>query len=142
MDVNVTASNSNLHKDGLTHSVNRPVDRPVGNQFDKQPNVVNAAVSGDGIQKAADSVRTTEQVNATTQVDAEELNKAVNDITESMSMMQKGLAFKVDEDLGIQVVKVIDVTTGELIRQMPNEEALEIAKKLNEVTGLLMKTEV
>jgi flagellar protein FlaG len=40
------------------------------------------------------------------------------------------------------VVKVIDVTTGELIRQMPNEEALEIAKKLNEVTGLLMKTEV
>ena len=119
MDVNVTASNSNLHKDGLTNSVNRSVDRQVGLQFDKQPNVVYAAVSSDGIQKAADTDRTTEQVNATTQVDAEELNQAVNDITESMSMMQKGLAFKVDEDLGIQVVKVIDVATGELIRQMP-----------------------
>jgi flagellar protein FlaG len=81
-------------------------------------------------------------VNVVTQVDAEELNKAVNDISASMNMMQKGLAFKVDEDSGIQIVKVIDVTTGELIRQIPNEEALDIAKKLNEVTGLLMKTEV
>ncbi|GGQ26217.1 flagellar protein FlaG [Shewanella litoralis] len=142
MDVNVTASNSNLHKEGLANSVNRQFERPVGSQLNGQSNVENAAASSDGVQKTADSVRTTEQVNATTRVDAEELNKAVNDITESMSMMQKGLAFKVDEDLGIQVVKVIDVTTGELIRQMPNEEALEIAKKLNEVTGLLMKTEV
>lgn len=138
MDVNVTASNSNLHKDGLVNSVSRPV----GNQIDAQSNVTNLGLPADGIQKATDSVRSTEQVNAATQVDAEELNQAVNDITESMSMMQKGLAFKVDEDLGIQVVKVIDVATGELIRQMPNEEALEIAKKLNEVTGLLMKTEV
>ncbi|UAL44933.1 flagellar protein FlaG [Shewanella inventionis] len=138
MDVNVTASNSNLHKDGLVNSVSRPV----GNQIDAQSSATNLGLPADGIQKAADSARSTEQVNAATQVDAEELNQAVNDITESMSMMQKGLAFKVDEDLGIQVVKVIDVATGELIRQMPNEEALEIAKKLNEVTGLLMKTEV
>lgn len=138
MDVNVTASNSNLHQDGLANSVSRPV----ASQVDSQPNATNLGLPAEGIQKVADSGRTTEQVNAATQVDAEELNQAVNDITESMSMMQKGLAFKVDEDLGIQVVKVIDVATGELIRQMPNEEALEIAKKLNEVTGLLMKTEV
>ncbi|MCL1112564.1 flagellar protein FlaG [Shewanella basaltis] len=138
MDVNVTASNSNMHKEGLVNSVNRSV----ASQVDSQSNAANLGLSADVIQKNADSGRTTEQVNAATQVDAEELNKAVNDITESMSMMQKGLAFKVDEDLGIQVVKVIDVATGELIRQMPNEEALEIAKKLNEVTGLLMKTEV
>lgn len=42
----------------------------------------------------------------------------------------------------MQVVKVIDVKTGDLIRQIPNEEALDMAKKLNEVAGLLMKTEV
>ncbi|WP_282109898.1 flagellar protein FlaG [Shewanella algicola] len=138
MDVNVTALSNNLHKEGLAHSANKPV----ANQLGSQPNAVNVGLPVEDVQKSVDNVRATEQVNATTRVDAEELNKAVNDITESMSMMQKGLAFKVDEDLGIQVVKVIDVTTGELIRQMPNEEALEIAKKLSEVTGLLMKTEV
>jgi flagellar protein FlaG len=130
MDVNLTASSSNLRKDGLA------------NLLDKQSNVVNSGLPADGIQKVGDSSRTTEQVNQAVKVDSEELNKAVNDISASMNMMQKGLAFKVDEESGVQIVKVIDVTTGELIRQIPNEEALDIAKKLNEVTGLLMKTKV
>ncbi|MBB1361908.1 flagellar protein FlaG [Shewanella sp. SR44-4] len=130
MDVNVAGSNINLRKDGLS------------NLLDKQSTVANAGLPVDGIQKPGDNSRTTEQVNQATKVDSEELNQAVSDIAASMNVMQKGLAFKVDEESGIQIVKVIDVTTGELIRQIPNEEALDIAKKLNEVTGLLMKTEV
>ncbi|MBB1390756.1 flagellar protein FlaG [Shewanella sp. SG44-6] len=110
--------------------------------LEKQPSLAKGALPGDSIQKVADNSRSTEQVNPASKVDAEELNQAVSDIAASMNVMQKGLSFKVDEDSGIQVVKVIDVTTGELIRQIPNEEALDIAKKLNEVTGLLMKTEV
>jgi flagellar protein FlaG len=129
MDVNVAGSNINLRKDGLS------------NLLDKQSTVANAGLP-DGIQKPGDNSRTTEQVNQATKVDSEELNQAVSDIAASMNVMQKGLAFKVDEESGVQIVKVIDVTTGELIRQIPNEEALDIAKKLNEVTGLLMKTEV
>ncbi|MCE9680009.1 flagellar protein FlaG [Shewanella sp. AS1] len=74
--------------------------------------------------------------------DVKALQEAMDNIADNMNLIQKGLAFNVDEDSGEQVVKVIDVTTGELIRQIPNEEALEIAKKLNEVTGLLLKTEV
>tara|TARA_R110002050_G_scaffold114444_1_gene229879 strand:+ start:285 stop:674 length:390 start_codon:yes stop_codon:yes gene_type:complete len=129
MDVNVAGLNINLRKDGLS------------NLLDKQSTVANAGLL-DGIQKPGDNSRTTEQVNQATKVDPEELNQAVSDIAASMNVMQKGLAFKVDEESGVQIVKVIDVTTGELIRQIPNEEALDIAKKLNEVTGLLMKTEV
>ncbi|MGI2179020.1 flagellar protein FlaG [Shewanella frigidimarina] len=129
MDVNVASSNINLRRDGLS------------NLLDKQSTVANAGLP-DGIQKPGDNSRTTEQVNQATKVDSEELNQAVSDIAASMNVMQKGLAFKVDEESGVQIVKVIDVTTGELIRQIPNEEALDIAKKLNEVTGLLMKTEV
>ncbi len=58
-----------------------------------------------------------------------------------MSMMRKGLAFKVDEKSGQAVVTVLDKDTGDVIRQMPSEEALALAEKLSEVTGLLMKTE-
>ncbi|MDN5498452.1 MAG: flagellar protein FlaG [Shewanella sp.] len=95
-----------------------------------------------GVPATDDSVRSVEQVNQTAQVDAEELQQAVKEIAASMNLMQKGLAFNIDEDSGKQVVKVIDEQTGDLIRQIPNEEALEIAKKLSEVAGLLMKTEV
>ncbi len=58
-----------------------------------------------------------------------------------MSVMRKGLAFKIDEHSGTNVVSVMDIESGDLIRQIPNEEALKLARKLTEVTGLLMKTE-
>ncbi|MGL4473868.1 MAG: flagellar protein FlaG [Shewanella sp.] len=72
---------------------------------------------------------------------SEALDKVVEDMTSMMSMMRKGLAFKVDDTSGRSVVSVMDVDSGNIIRQIPSEEALELAQKLSDVTGLLMKTE-
>jgi len=131
MDVNFSsASITSARKDSLAHLADKQVDSV------KQP------LPDSGIQTAGDQSRSVNKVNQTSKADAEDLQKAVNDIAKSMNVMQKGLAFNIDEESGVQVVKVIDVNTGDLIRQIPNEEALEIAKKLNEVAGLLMKTEV
>jgi len=131
MDINFThASTPSARKDSLAHLA------------DNKTNVAAQAMRDNGIQAAGDSTRTVNQVNQATKVDSQALHQAVNDIAASMNLMQKGLAFNIDEDSGKQVVKVIDEQTGDLIRQIPNEEALEIAKKLNEVAGLLMKTEV
>lgn len=74
-------------------------------------------------------------------MDEEELQNLVEDLSSMMSVMRKGLAFKIDEDSGTSVVSVMDIESGDLIRQIPNEEALKLARKLTEVTGLLMKTE-
>lgn len=71
----------------------------------------------------------------------QELNKLAEDLTDMMSVMRKGLAFKIDDSSGQNVVSVMDVDSGDVIRQIPNEEALELAQKLSEVTGFLMKTE-
>ncbi|MGI2115147.1 flagellar protein FlaG [Shewanella frigidimarina] len=130
MDVNVTTLNTNLRKDGLSHLV------------DKQSNAENIELPQDRVPNVGDLRTQVEQVNQAVKVDSEELKQAVNDIAASMNVMQKGLSFKIDEESGVQIVKVIDVKTGDLIRQIPNEEALDIAQKLNEVAGLLMKTEV
>jgi flagellar protein FlaG len=131
MDVNLaTTSNLASRKDSLS------------TLMDKQVSQAQAGLPDSGIQSAGDTDRNVNKVNSASKVDSEELHKAVDDISKSMNVMQKGLAFKVDEDSGMQVVKVIDVKTGDLIRQIPNEEALDMAKKLNEVAGLLMKTEV
>ena len=59
-----------------------------------------------------------------------------------MSMMQKGLKFSVDKESGQQVIKVQDIASGDIIRQIPSEEALLLAEKLSEVSGILMKIEV
>lgn len=73
--------------------------------------------------------------------DPGKLTQVAAELSDMMSMMRKGLAFKVDENSGQAVVTVLDRDTGDVIRQMPSEEALKLAEKLSEVTGLLMKTE-
>ncbi|MGS0695573.1 flagellar protein FlaG [Shewanella sp. 0m-4] len=69
------------------------------------------------------------------------LHDVANELTDMMSLMRKGLAFKVDEHSGQNIVSVMDVDSGDVIRQIPNEEALELAQKLAEVAGFLLKTE-
>lgn len=101
----------------------------------------NPKVQSDTVISPTDATQAAEDVKASENKGVE-LQQAVDDIATSMDFIQKGLAFKIDKELGEPVVRVIDISTGDLIRQIPNEEALEIAKKLNEVTGLLMKTEV
>jgi len=73
--------------------------------------------------------------------DSSKLAQVATELSDMMSMMRKGLSFKVDENSGQAVVTVLDKDTGDVIRQMPSEEALALAEKLSEVTGLLMKTE-
>jgi flagellar protein FlaG len=38
------------------------------------------------------------------------------------------------------VVKVIDTETKQVLRQLPSEESLEIAKNLNSMKGLLINS--
>ncbi|MBR9726760.1 flagellar protein FlaG [Shewanella intestini] len=72
----------------------------------------------------------------------DKLSDVAENLTNMVSMMQKGLKFSVDEDSGEQVIKVQDVQSGDVIRQIPSEEALKLAEKLSEVSGILMKIEV
>lgn len=82
-----------------------------------------------------------EQKQAENDKEPSKLVQVATELSDMMSMMRKGLAFKVDESSGQAVVTVLDRDTGDIIRQMPSEEALALAEKLSEVTGLLMKTE-
>ncbi|AZG37587.1 flagellar protein FlaG [Shewanella psychromarinicola] len=75
------------------------------------------------------------------QSEAEVLAEVVEQLSEVVTLMNKGLAFSVDEDSGSAIVKVMDIDTGDIIRQIPSEEALELAQKLQDVKGLLLKTQ-
>jgi flagellar protein FlaG len=51
----------------------------------------------------------------------------------------QGLEFSVDNDSKRTIVKVVDQTTKEVLRQIPSPEALAIAKSLDSSKGLLIK---
>jgi len=50
----------------------------------------------------------------------------------------RDLSFRVDEAAGATVVTVRNASTGEIIRQMPSEEALRLLRRLNEGSATLL----
>lgn len=67
------------------------------------------------------------------------LSDALQNINKTMQALGQDLEFSVDADSNRTIVKVIDQRTQEVIRQMPSAEALEIAKALDQVQGLLIR---
>lgn len=61
----------------------------------------------------------------------------VEDVNFKMRQLSVGLSFEVAEDGKENVVKVIDQETGDLVRQIPSEEFLEMSKRLDEIFGEL-----
>jgi len=62
----------------------------------------------------------------------ERIKSAVASISEYVQSINRELQFTIDEDTERTVVKVIDGLSGELIRQIPDEVFLELARRLNE----------
>ena len=76
--------------------------------------------------------------NAPRSVDnTDNVKKAVSEIEKFLKESQRNLKFSTDEESGQIVVRVIASDTGELIRQLPSEEALRIAHSLNDVKSVL-----
>lgn len=71
-----------------------------------------------------------------TQASKQGVEDAVKDINEHVKLIQRELQFTIDEASGKTVIKVIDSQTKELIRQIPGEEAIRVAKKLSEGANL------
>lgn len=74
--------------------------------------------------------------------DAEKVKSAVSEIEKFMTSTRRNLEFSMDEESGKIVVKVIASETGEVIRQLPSEEALRIANSLSDVNSLLFDAKV
>jgi len=74
-------------------------------------------------------------------VSKEQLEGAVATIQDFVQSVQRSLNFAVDESSGQVVVKVTDADSGDVIRQIPSEEALNLAENLTEVRSLLFKAE-
>lgn len=63
-----------------------------------------------------------------------EVKQAVSDINDYLQNINREMRFRVDEalPLGRSVVSIIDSETQEVIREFPSEEALALARRLQE----------
>lgn len=75
-------------------------------------------------------------------VSRQQLDQAVKAVSDFVRVSNSALQFSVDEDSGKTIVKVIDIATNDVIRQMPSKEMLAIAKALDSIKGLLVQQKV
>ncbi len=78
-------------------------------------------------------------VRETRKADLQDLQDAVKKVEKFTAPLASDLQFKIDEETGVRVIKVMDRTTHEVIRQIPSEEMLAIASTLEQLQGLLVR---
>lgn len=70
---------------------------------------------------------------------AEQVESAVSRVSDYIQNFQRDLVFSIDQDSDRLVVKVVDSATQEVIRQIPEEEMLSIAKHLDSPESLIIR---
>ncbi|BFM50859.1 flagellar protein FlaG [Marinomonas sp. THO17] len=119
-------------------------DQRMGEQFRAQQEV-NAKT----VRNLSDSNKANSQDNhgytGAAKVDKELIDSA----NRTMSQLNVHLSFEMTEDRSKNIVKVLDQTTGDVVRQMPTEEFLKmsaridaIMSQLSDVKGTLVNSEV
>ncbi|MEO8163843.1 MAG: flagellar protein FlaG [Betaproteobacteria bacterium] len=71
--------------------------------------------------------------------DREQLKKAVDSANSALKTISSELEFAIDASTSKTVVRVIDSATQQVIRQIPSEEMLAIARSVDRMQGLLLK---
>ena len=71
--------------------------------------------------------------------DRQKLSDAVKNMNDFLQMARRTLEFSMDDASGKMVVKITDTETNKVIRQIPSETMLKIAKELGHLSGLLLE---
>ena len=80
-----------------------------------------------------------DQGNGGLQQKALSVEDAVKHLSDFVSQANSEISFSIDQASGESVVKIMDTQTNEVIRQMPSEEAIQIAHALDKLQGLFVK---
>jgi flagellar protein FlaG len=64
--------------------------------------------------------------------ESDDLKQAVSTLNDFVQNMQRTLQFSLDKQSGVMVVKVVDAKSEKVIRQIPSEEAIKLARSVAE----------
>jgi flagellar protein FlaG len=108
----------------------------------KQVSSVATSAQGSG-PPVAKSVTSTPAVQETSQPKIQPdvqrtLAEVAARLREYLNSARRDLEFHVDQDANATVIIVRNASTGEVVRQIPNEEALRMQRHLNEGSATLL----
>lgn len=117
------------------------------------PPTSTTVTPGNGVREGGAKVATDTRVAASVErltqpaaVPQPDMTSAVKaaaaQIDSYLKSVGRELEYRVDDETGQTVVTVRDKTTGDVIRQIPNEEVLRLARRLNAGSSALLDLSV
>jgi flagellar protein FlaG len=99
------------------------------------PHRVAPTIAPARLKSEADSIKaaTVQELND----NHADYKKAVDAINQALEKIPTSLAFQVDKTSNRFIVNVADISTGELIRQIPGDAVLRIARQLESLKGII-----
>lgn len=70
-----------------------------------------------------------------------DLEEAVALLNVNVQAWSTHLKFEIDEEAGRVIVQVIDAQTGDVVRQLPSEEAIEMSRSLGRLQDLAFRAQ-
>jgi len=71
-----------------------------------------------------------------------DLRQVVDVFTQAAELLNRAVRFQIDESTDRLVAQVVNVETNEVIRQIPPEELMRLARRLREFIGILLDIEI
>lgn len=108
-----------------------------GSVAQERASAVSRAQDSSLVEMPVKAVKATDEV-----IDAQTLSDSVSKLNRAVKAIASDLQFSVDEETGIDVVKVVDTESKEVIRQIPSKEVIAIARAFDRLQGLLVREQV
>lgn len=108
-------------------------------QYQTTANQRDLSTTAVGSSSASQGVTETQSSATDSKQQEQDAAQAAQAMQEFVAPFNDALKFSIDKDTGGVVVKVIDSTSDKVIKQIPSEEAIALAKALDKIKGLLVQ---
>lgn len=72
----------------------------------------------------------------------EELKKLIEELQNKISYLNKSLKIEIDRDINEPIIKIVEVETNKVIKQIPPDYMINIIKNINKMLGALFNEKV
>ncbi len=99
----------------------------------------NSNVNTNNIQKTSNNEEIKNNISSEkNSVSKETLDKLITEVNHKFKLANKEFSYDIHEKTNRITVKIKDSETGDIIKEIPSEESLDLAAKIKEMAGLLI----
>ena len=128
----MSISSSDFSKQALGGIPNRP-DQRIADDFRAMRQVNSKVVQNTADSNRANSGNQGQASQSSPKIEPQQVEK----VNQKMAQLSVHLSFEVNEGGDQNVVKVMDQTTGDVVRQIPTEEFLKMSERIDAIMSQL-----